>query len=483
MTDAGRRNLLPLFDPRGEASHETKGLLRLTMACNERCPFCNVPVEDYAQPTPPRESILTEVDAFIAAGEQALTISGGEPTLYRDRLLEATRRAREGGILFVEVQTNAVLIDDAYAAAMRDAGVTSAFVSLLSDEPELHDRLAGLDGAFARCLGGIDALLAAGIHVTLNPVIAFATQLRVARYIDFVAARLPGVRTISLSAVQPHGRAAKDDSLLPDYALLGPEVRRARQRAQHHGILLLNPYCGLPLCVGWDDDSSTSVEAIEAELRRRAEGHAPRGVQNQGDKSQAKPCLDCALRPRCGGAWNEYWRDRQGSGLRAPLQRHEPWTRERFGGPGQTVVHAPKGVDDDVLAQLSRQDTPTKWLLLHRLRHDELQRARRSGATDVALWASVADLSQDQETPTVLRTLAREQARLDAQHRLRVVLGLTEMTSFRAAFELIRGYADLVEAVRLLGRRDAAARRFAEAASQELGLPVTVVELSTASQS
>ena len=32
-----------------EESHRTKGLLRLTMACNERCPFCNVPVEDYAR--------------------------------------------------------------------------------------------------------------------------------------------------------------------------------------------------------------------------------------------------------------------------------------------------------------------------------------------------------------------------------------------------------------------------------------------------
>ena len=29
-----------------EQSHRTKGLLRLTMACNEQCPFCNVPAED-----------------------------------------------------------------------------------------------------------------------------------------------------------------------------------------------------------------------------------------------------------------------------------------------------------------------------------------------------------------------------------------------------------------------------------------------------
>ena len=39
-------------DAHAEDSHRTKGLLRLTMACNERCPFCNVPAEDYARPTP-----------------------------------------------------------------------------------------------------------------------------------------------------------------------------------------------------------------------------------------------------------------------------------------------------------------------------------------------------------------------------------------------------------------------------------------------
>ena len=66
----------------------------------------------------------------------------------------------------------------------------------------------GLEGAFGRCLAGIDALLDAGVRVALNPVTAACTQARVADYVDFVAARLPRVRSISLSAVQPHGRAA-----------------------------------------------------------------------------------------------------------------------------------------------------------------------------------------------------------------------------------------------------------------------------------
>ena len=223
-----------------EASDRTKGLLRLTMACNERCPFCNVPVEDYAVVTPSAEEIAAQLRAFLASGEKTLTISGGEPTLYRQRLVALIRQAR-AGVPFVELQTNAVLIDESYAAELATAGLTSAFVSLLSDQAELHDALAGLAGAFERCLGGIDALLDAGVRVVLNPVTARTTQSRVADYVRFVAQRLPRVESVSLSAVQPHGRARTNLALLPDYAVLARSVREAREVARHAQIRLLNP--------------------------------------------------------------------------------------------------------------------------------------------------------------------------------------------------------------------------------------------------
>ena len=63
--------------------------------------------------TPDDAIVDAQLDAFIAAGDQTLTISGGEPTLFRKRLLRLVERARAGGIQFVEVQTNAVLIDEA----------------------------------------------------------------------------------------------------------------------------------------------------------------------------------------------------------------------------------------------------------------------------------------------------------------------------------------------------------------------------------
>ena len=389
-----------------EESHLTKGLVRLTMVCNERCPFCNVPAEDFPAAPTPEAVIDGQIAALLAEGGRTLTISGGEPTLLRRRLLDTIRRARAAGVPLVELQTNAVLITPDFASAMADAGLTSAFVSLLSHLPEHHDLLAGLDGAFPRCLAGLDALLAAGVRVTLNPVLAAPTQTLLPDYLRFVAERLPGVKSVSVSAVQPHGRARANLHLLPDYALLGPAVREAQAFAATVGIELLNPYCGLPLCVGWADAQERSVEALEAEVG----GAKALNIQNEHNKRQGAPCRRCALRTRCGGAWLEYWAQRGGSGLQAPLRASPPWSPEAA-DPGAQVV-------SDSLDALRSDDAPTRWWHTSVLAPGDAARLLGAAATDLALRLD----PQDRATLIELRRLQRAQAEASPQLRRRVWL-------------------------------------------------------------
>lgn len=433
-----------------EESHRTKGLLRLTMACNERCPFCNVPVEDYKRPTPPWETIEAELEDFVATGQRTLTISGGEPTLLRKRLLKLVAEARGRGIPFVELQTNAVLIDEAYAAALAEAGVTSAFVSLLSDQPDLHDQLAGLDGAFPRCLRGIDALLANGIRVTLNPVTAHLTEARVADYVRFVAARLPGVRSISLSAVQPHGRAGRGDAtaeLLPDYSVLAGVIPDARAAADAAGIELLNPYCGLPLCVGWTEDPQRSVEAVEA-----AGGgwQVTPGIENTGDKRHGAPCRSCAWRTRCGGAWQAYWHVREGRGIAAPDRSAPPWEPDADGLSRQVVLRAEGGPTTETWPVLRAAAQPTVWLETDQLGKGDALRLARSGCTDLALRLDPRGLSvpgspgfrRVGRTLQQLRRLLGLTAGAQPQRRLRVWLrvdGAAPARDVQAAMDWARG--------------------------------------------
>lgn len=307
-----------------ENSHQTKGLLRLTMACNEQCPFCNVPQEDYARKTPPLEETLAELQTFIDRNEKTLTISGGEPTLLQKRLLLLVGKAKENGISAIELQTNAILIDAEYANNLAQAGVGSAFVSLLSETSTIHDQLTGVVGSFEKCVRGIQNLLAANISVTLNPVLSSLSQHRLLEYIEFVHQTFPSITTISLSAIQPHGRAASNWNLLPDYQVLRDSIPTALERAQSHNIQILNPYCGLPLCIGWKDNLDNCVEVFERNDTNDLSDDKP-NIQNHGNKSKGIPCTWCVYRSKCGGAWHGYWQHKQGSGILAPKTMVPPW--------------------------------------------------------------------------------------------------------------------------------------------------------------
>ncbi|MGC6494714.1 MAG: radical SAM protein [Myxococcota bacterium] len=460
-------------EERGEASHRTKGLLRLTMACNERCPFCNVPAEDYDVLTPPMAEAEAEVDRFIAEGAQTLTISGGEPTLLKKRLLPLVERARSGGIRFVEIQTNATLITPVYAQRMAEAGVTSAFVSFLSHVKAEHDRLAGLEGAYEKCLAGMDALMEAGIRVTLNPVTAHGTARLLPDFIDFVASRLPGVDFISLSAVQPHGRGRDNAELLPDYAVLRETVPEARRRAAGHGIELVNPYCGLPACVGWSDDLSRSVEAFEASAGGWRE---TRGIDNVGNKSQGKPCEDCAVRTRCGGAWHAYWTVRNGAGIMPPFRKVEPWTAGHD-GEAQDVVRIVGSPTAAILEEVAACTAPTVWGWMTSLRAEEVPLWVQSRLTDLAV--EVDDLTPEilKETLRAARRLARINQTLMPQQRLRIIVGFrvapaTNPRALASAVSLARSLG--VDGVRVLSA-DRRWKRLVQSLEASTGAPLSFV--------
>jgi len=392
-------------------------------------------MEDYAQLTPDEDVVNSELDAFIAAGDRTLTISGGEPTLLRKRLIRLVNRAREGGIDFIEVQTNAVLIDDTYAKELREAGVTSAFVSLLSHVPELHDALAGLEGAFPKCVRGIRALTEAGIRVALNPVTARSTQHLIAEYVHFVAEHLPGVTSISLSAVQPHGRARTNLDLMPDYGDLRGHVLDAQTMAAQHGIELLNPYCGLPLCVGWSDAMSKSVEAIEAQA-----AHTAQGLQNTGNKRHGPACIDCGLRTRCGGAWHAYWDHLGGSGIQPPWRPPLPWDQP---SDHRVSVHDARESPPHAL-DIEPASAVVHWLWVRTLNGATFRQILDAGVSHVAVDTHLKDLKSDLAR---IRRWNKANALLAPQRRIQFHLRLPSGFNQVSAQEA----SDLIQLFRAVG--------------------------------
>ncbi|MDE2492212.1 MAG: radical SAM protein [Elusimicrobia bacterium] len=274
-------------------------LLRLGLACDAECLFCNVPAESH--PGPARlsaEEAGREIERLAAEGVKRLELSGGEPALRPD-LERLVARARAAGFERVQLQTNGIaLARPGRADALRRAGLTDAFVALHSHRSRVHDGLARRTGAWDACVRAIAGLLAAGVRVVLNPVVTTIQQSELSAYMDFVARDLAGVESVSLSVVQPHGRAAAHPRLVPRYGELSPLVAEALDAADARGLRVVNPFCGLPLCVGgWSRRLERCVEWCESALGREPGG---------GMKVRPPSCAPCVLRARCGGAWPRY---------------------------------------------------------------------------------------------------------------------------------------------------------------------------------
>ena len=69
------------------------------------------------------------------------------PGMLRKRLLATCARAVAGGIRFIELQTNATLIDATYAQQLAAAGVTSAFVSTTRTDSPSGSSWSAVTGA------------------------------------------------------------------------------------------------------------------------------------------------------------------------------------------------------------------------------------------------------------------------------------------------------------------------------------------------
>lgn len=228
-------------------------LVRLTEACNQRCPFCSAPPSR----TPSHQEVracFDWVDEHLPGAR--LTLTGGEPTLrktFLDELRHALGKRRVGDVL---VQTNAVSFAKSARldAVVRDRRL-SFFVSLHAVEAPLYDRITATTGQLPLALEGIRRLLAARHAVTLNTVI---TRDNLAHLESLVGA-LPElmaphpVPRLHLSVLMcPPDRPAAPD-LLVRYSQLTPALARVASRAREVGVsmepLVASTHASLPLCV------------------------------------------------------------------------------------------------------------------------------------------------------------------------------------------------------------------------------------------
>ena len=147
-----------------------QGTIEPTFRCNLNCVHCYVNEPAGASEVRERELSTARVKALVdeiaEAGCLSLLLTGGEVLVRRD-FAEIYLHAIARG-LRVTVFTNGTMVTDEVADLFDRYRPVGVEVTLYGMTPDTYDRVTRVPGSFARCLQGIDRLLARGIRLKLK---------------------------------------------------------------------------------------------------------------------------------------------------------------------------------------------------------------------------------------------------------------------------------------------------------------------------
>ncbi len=148
------------------------GALELTYRCNQACChcYCNLGVGDKRKGD---ELTAREIEKILDEAADAgclwLLLTGGE-VLLREDFGEIYLYALKKG-MFVEVFTNATLINEAVASRFAEFPPLGLDISFYGSNPSVHDKISGVEGSFQRMLDGIEWLRKYKVKFSLKTIL------------------------------------------------------------------------------------------------------------------------------------------------------------------------------------------------------------------------------------------------------------------------------------------------------------------------
>ncbi|MBI2387143.1 MAG: radical SAM protein [Elusimicrobia bacterium] len=279
-------------------------LLRTTFACNQRCPFCFVPLTGRGADA---ASIERELDALArrAGPRGELTISGGEPAAD-PRLPRIVAAARARGFRRFVLQTNGVYLDrPGLLEELVRLGVRTYLFSFHSHVPAAYDAITGSRGQHARAAAGLGRLLRVpGLSVTVNVVVNARNYRDLPGLVDFVAA-LRGGRGrgrpgfyFSMINEAGHQKAPSWTVALEEAA---PFLRRALARCRAAGLPVSRSggESSFPACLTDRPARHASPRPLPQDRVRYAEAFP--GEEGVIGRAKRPSCRECRYDRRCVG--------------------------------------------------------------------------------------------------------------------------------------------------------------------------------------
>jgi radical SAM protein with 4Fe4S-binding SPASM domain len=224
----------------------------LTWRCNIKCRFCYASctcTSETDEESGKMELRTDEVKRLLdiirhEAEVPSVSFTGGEPVLRKD-LAELIAHAAHSLKMRVNLITNGTLISRKTAKKLKAAGLASAQVSIESPDPDVHDRIVGVNNAFHASLDGLQALRDAGVAVHPHATLCRLNHHTLPEMARF--AKSLGVDRFSLNMIIPAGRGL-DEDLAVKYTEVQDIVLKIKSEAEAEGIRFMW-YSPTPMCL------------------------------------------------------------------------------------------------------------------------------------------------------------------------------------------------------------------------------------------
>ncbi|MDP7423395.1 MAG: radical SAM protein [bacterium] len=242
--------------------------IAVTYRCNLRCRFCYVG-DSNRKRTDERDMDLESLKKVLRvrrpdADIPSVSFTGGEPTLLT-YLEEAVAYAVELG-LRVNLITNGTLLTKKRVTALKEAGLSSAQVSVEGPTAEIHDALTMKKGSFDKTWAGIHNLRQAGLVVHTNTTLSRKN----APFTEDIVrlAKEQGMERFSMNLAIPCGSALEySRDVFYSYSEVSRLIPGLKRAARQAGIEFLwyspTPYCLFnPIAEGLGNKSCAACDGL-----------------------------------------------------------------------------------------------------------------------------------------------------------------------------------------------------------------------------
>jgi len=270
--------------------------------CNNNCLFCYEKSHIFNKTT---HQIKKELRTAIKRDIYSVHFDGGEPTIRPD-IIEIINYAKKIGFKRITLVSNGRMFAyKDFCEKIINSGLTNLLISVLGDNPKIHDYLTQTPGSFSQLAAGLSNLknFKNNINIGGNIVVNNINYTCLDKIVKFLKSF--DIKWVNFICICPIGQAFENKELIPRYKEAVPYLKQAIRSNASVKISIQN----IPFCL-MDKYLKNIVD--EADWKNKSLIKLPNekminlGVKLNRIKSTLSTCRDCIYLSKCGGVWNNY---------------------------------------------------------------------------------------------------------------------------------------------------------------------------------